>query len=76
MDPEKQGAVTQTPVTTGSESSQQDAAVAGEVGYVPENNRESDFFTRNGLNLRSFGRRKSFYDPSVINTQTTANTSR
>lgn len=64
MDVEKKGAVTQTPVNSGSESSEQHAAVSGEVGYVPENNRETDFFTRNGLNLRSFGRREFFHDPT------------
>jgi hypothetical protein len=36
---------------------EQRAASPGDVGYVPQDNREVDFFTRNGLNLRSFQRR-------------------
>ena len=35
-------------------------AVAGENG-VPANLREDDFMTRNGLNLRSFQRRKFYF---------------
>jgi hypothetical protein len=56
---EKEGAVTQSPINSDCESGERRASSPGEVGNVPEDNRETDFFTRNGLNLRSFGRRKS-----------------
>lgn len=55
---DKEGAVTQGPVTSDSESSEQHSSALREIGYVPDDNRESDFYTRNGLNLRSFGRRE------------------
>lgn len=30
----------------------------GQTDFIPEDRRETDFMTRNGLNLRSFQRRK------------------
>lgn len=59
MSTEKESAVTQSASNADSESGERRASAPGEVGYVPEDNRETDFFTRNGLNLRSFGRRES-----------------
>lgn len=54
-------AVTQNPINSDSESGLHHRdTTAGEVDLVPANNREPDFFTRNGLNLRSFQRRESF----------------
>jgi hypothetical protein len=50
--------VAQSRSTSDFESGEeQRAASPGDVGYVPQDNREVDFFTRNGLNLRSFQRR-------------------
>lgn len=33
----------------------------GVTSYNAHDNRETDFMTRNGLNLKSFGRRKSYH---------------
>lgn len=58
MSIEKEGTITQSPIDSDLESNERRAPALGEVGYVPEDNREADFLTRNGLNLPSFGRRE------------------
>lgn len=45
-----------TPPSLEKGSAERRASVPGD-GYVPENLREEDFRTRNGLNLKSFQRR-------------------
>ncbi|KIW16092.1 hypothetical protein PV08_06143 [Exophiala spinifera] len=57
MGVDKEGAVVEGQIHSDSETGERRASAPGEVGYVPEDNRETDFFTRNGLNLRSFQRR-------------------
>ncbi|RVX69747.1 hypothetical protein B0A52_06392 [Exophiala mesophila] len=49
---------TRSPSNSDFETGDRRAAFPGDVGYVPENNREADFFTRNGLNFKSFQRRE------------------
>lgn len=58
--------ITRTPSNSDFETGDRLAAFPGDVGYVPENNRESDFFTRNGLNLKSFQRREFVQTASVL----------
>lgn len=48
------------PTTPPSDGLGHDAEKTGEsVAYIPDDFREKDFMTRNGLNLRSFSRRTS-----------------
>lgn len=58
MGDEKEAGVAQSPANSDFETGDRRAAFAGDVGYVPADNREADFFTRNGLNLKSFQRRE------------------
>ncbi len=63
MGEEKVAEVAKTPVNSDFETGDRRASFPGDVGYVPENHREADFFTRNGLNLKSFQRRKFTRQP-------------
>lgn len=58
MGVDKEEAIVQGQIHSDSETGERHASALGEIGYVPKDHRETDFFTRNGLNLRSFQRRE------------------
>lgn len=60
---EKEMAMSQSP--TDSEKGAVRRASAGD-GTVPTNLREQDFLTRNGLNLKSFQRRKLLHHSNAL----------
>lgn len=58
------GVASALPPYDGDEKPTQHRPYAGD-GVIPEDFREQDFWTRNGLNLRSFTKRKSLPPHSI-----------